>query len=411
METPPRFSGEHLREAREARDLSGTALADLLGVTRQAVSQYEAGKQCPRPDVMEKIYRVLNLPPAFFTRAAAPLPPTPVFYRSLAATTKRARTRAERRYGWLREITAFVANYVDLPAINLPAPPIDDPLALTNADIEALASSARRHWGMGEGPISDLVLLLESNGVIVTRTEFGAETLDGFSQWWDGEHPFVILGTDKGSCARSRFDAAHELGHLLMHRKVDRREFTRASEHKRIEEQANRFASAFLLPQKTFASEVYSAKLDTFKEMKPRWKVSIATMIHRAIDLRFIDEEEGKRLWINRSRRGWRNWEPLDDELEVERPRFLARSFQLLADSKTLSPAEIRAALPFSPKDVEELAGLPRGFLNEPAPIQDITPRLRERDKGESSPSTQRSPEERVIRFPDHQEPDTWDSH
>ncbi|MBK8210507.1 MAG: ImmA/IrrE family metallo-endopeptidase [Rhodospirillales bacterium] len=45
------------------------------------------------------------------------------------------------------------------------------------------------------------------------------DTVSAFS-FWEGGHPFIFLGADKQSAARSRFDAAHELGHLILHRGV-----------------------------------------------------------------------------------------------------------------------------------------------------------------------------------------------
>ena len=51
----PGFVASRLREAREARALTGIALAEMVGVTRQAISNYEIGRGSPRPEVLKKI--------------------------------------------------------------------------------------------------------------------------------------------------------------------------------------------------------------------------------------------------------------------------------------------------------------------------------------------------------------------
>lgn len=148
--------------------------------------------------------------------------------------------------------------------------------------------------------------------------------MDAFSEWRNGdESPFILYGADKGSAVRSRFDIAHELGHLMLHRGLDPQTFAEPATHKRAEMQAHRFAGALLLPKLAFAREVFAATLDTFLRLKPRWRVSVATMIHRAGDLGLVGREQAKLLWIYLNRRGWRKHEPLDDDLPVEAPQLL----------------------------------------------------------------------------------------
>jgi|SRR5215211_898803 hypothetical protein len=136
-----------------------------------------------------------------------------------------------------------------------------------------------------------------------------------------------------------------------------------------IKDQAHRFAAAFL-PARTFANDFYTPNLDAFRALKPKWKVSIGMMVYRSGELELVSKEQERRLWINRTRRGWRTKEPLDDQIPVEEPRLLRRAFHLSIDEGVQSRAEIAAALPYALRDIEELAGLPPHFLEEkPAPI------------------------------------------
>ena len=227
---------------------------------------------------------------------------------------------------------------------------------------------------MGEGPISNVVWLLEYNGAVVARGMVEADDLDAFSEWheWHTEAstPYVFLGADKESGPRSRYDAAHELGHLVLHRSIDPRHIENKRTFKVIEDQAHRFAGAFMLPALAFSNDFSVANLDAFRALKPKWKVSVAMMVYRSIELGLVEKEQARRLWINRTRRGWRLKEPLDDRLPIEKPRLLRRAFSMLIEHGVQSRADIRVALPYAPGDIEELAGLPPRFLeDDPAPI------------------------------------------
>ena len=117
-------------------------------------------------------------------------------------------------------------------------------------------------------------------------------------------------------------------------------------------------------------------------------------MIHRAEDLRLVTDDHARRLWINRTRRGWRAKEPLDDRLPVETPRLLYRSVAALLSERVQSRAEILSALSLPLKDVEELACLPDGFLDEkfaPVTFRDFT-KGRKQQPEPSEPSDPKEP-------------------
>jgi Zn-dependent peptidase ImmA (M78 family)/transcriptional regulator with XRE-family HTH domain len=366
----PGFHGERLREAREARGLTATTLAGLIDVTRAAVSQYESGTQSPAPQVMQAIARVLNLPVEFFLCLSALAPTEVVFYRSMSSATKRARTRAERRYAWLREIVALLRGYIQFPRVRFPSfdvPP--DPAALTWTIIERLASETRRHFDLGDGPVSNVAWLLENHGAVVARCDLDAGPLDAFSEWRNDEGmPYVILNAGKDSAARSRFDIAHELGHMVLHRHLPRVPQREDHLFKMIENQANRFASAFLLPADSFRADLGVLTLDRCVAIKSKWRVSVQAMLMRAGQIGVVSVEQEKRHWMNLGRRKWRTREPLDDSLPPEHPKFLAKSVELLVRENIVDPLDIPRRVTLAASDVEELAGLPPGFLGASGP-------------------------------------------
>lgn len=367
----PGFIGARLRQARESRGLSALALSDLIGKSTTAIYQYENGEHAPRPDVAQKLADILRLPEAFFRKPLLREEPGTVFYRSMAAATMGARTRAERRYEWLQEIVSYLREYVQFPQVNIPSFEVpDEAVRFSPEEIDDYAQQCRRFWNLGDGPIGNVVQLLENNGVIVTREELGAEKLDAFSEYClDDQTPYVFLGADKNVACRSRFDAAHELGHLILHRKIKKAAIHRSIEHQLLEEQADRFAGAFLLPAQIFANELYSATLDAFKIIKSKWGLSIGMQLVRAGQLNFIPDEQVKRLWMAYSRRRWRKFEPFDDTLKVEEPCLLRLSFELIINEKLQTRNGILSALPLSAHDIESLAGLQDGFFTQQEPV------------------------------------------
>ena len=370
----PGFVGLRLKEARDARGIAAASLAEMLGVTRAAVYQYESDEQSPRPIVMEKICAVLNLPAAFFLRPLQTEAAGLIFYRSLSSTKQQARARVERRMGWVHYIADTVREYVELPKPNIPVFDTPrDPQQLTQDEIEHKAVEARRFWGLDDGPLGSVVNLLENNGAVISRDDFLVDEVDALSQWraLDGV-PYFLLNDRKGSAARSRMDLCHEIGHVLLHRELSMDDFVK--HHKLVEDQAFRFAGAFALPTESFVSELEmgSLTLDFFQELKPTWKMSVGMMIKRTESLGLLSENQAERLWRKRAKNGWHLREPLDDELPVETPRLLPKAIHMALDNKVVSRQTFLAACPLAPNDIEILGGLERGYLIEP----EATPRV-----------------------------------
>lgn len=356
----PGFIGERLTEARQARGLTAIALADLVGVSRQAISQYENGSQSPSPDVMENISRILRIPQKYFCSMINRKKERTIFYRSMAAITKAARMRAGNRYNWFRDIVDYFKEFVLFPKLNIPdlnTP--TDPCLLSSEQIEEIAAFIRAAWNISDGPINNMVRLLENNGIYVARDELGAETLDAFSEYdlEDGS-AYIVLGSDKASSCRSRFDAAHELGHLILHQKVLGTMIMRPVDHKFLEAQAHRFAGAFLFPGSSFADELYATNLDVFRGLKLKWKVSIGMMIKRAANMEIISPEQESLLWRNYARRGWKSGEPLDREIEIEKPVLLLKALGLIIKSGIHVREDILSRLSLNPHDIDILASL-----------------------------------------------------
>jgi Zn-dependent peptidase ImmA (M78 family) len=189
---------------------------------------------------------------------------------------------------------------------------------------------------------------------------------------------------------------ATALGHLILHRKVQRSHFASNTDAPLLKGQARQFARAFLLPETSFPQDVYAISLDALRLIKQKWRVPIGVMISRLADIGMVTSEQAQRLWMTRSKRGWRSSEPLDEEIKSERPRLLAEAINLIVEEHIETKQDILSNLLFSDRDVEVLAALPTGYITDTMPVVAIVPPRQARldlSIGSAAP---------VIQFPDN---------
>lgn len=363
------FRGERLKEARLARGLFKNALGDMIGVTGVAIARYEDGIDNPQAAKVAALAQQLNFPIDFFVTPAWPEEINLVHWRSRSSESKSAREMTEQRIRWLCEVYAFLESELDFPPLLLPDSelPADFKL-ITNDQIEKAAGLVRKAWGLNLSPIPDMILALENAGIPVATLRIPSDKQDGFCFYSEAlNKAFVGINIDETSCARARFDAAHELGHIVLHRNVSADHAKMPAHHKLIEQQAHRFAGAFLFPKEAFRSEARVISLDYLCSLKKRWGMSIGAMVMRAAQLELIEDDEKQTLFRNMTYRKWRGplAEPFDspDEMPLERPRMLRRGVQVLIDAGNFAKSSILSSLPHPPAEIEELASLDHDFF------------------------------------------------
>jgi Zn-dependent peptidase ImmA (M78 family)/DNA-binding XRE family transcriptional regulator len=357
---------ERIREAREAAGLTDQQFADKIGVTRQAVGTYETGVASPRGDVFSRIIAVTRQPPAFFTTARKRnverfrMPN----WRSLKRMQRPDRLRIGRRLEWAYYIAEFMADYIDLPEVNLPEVRFDFE---TEGDerIEEIADQLREFWNIGFGPITDLIPILEFNGIIIIEEPVRCEDMDAVSRW-QGGRPYILFAGDEDSNPRKLFNLAHELAHLVLHTGVE----VNSRILDRLESQANRFAGAFLMPRRTFAREVANTSIDYFMSLKGRWRVAVAAMVYRCKELGILNPYQVKYLWRAMNARGIRKKEPLDMAFPLSKPTVLASAVTMLIENRVKLPAQIAEDLLLNPEDIESLCSVPAGTLQQNKVVQ-----------------------------------------
>ncbi|PNK64929.1 MULTISPECIES: ImmA/IrrE family metallo-endopeptidase [Pantoea] len=294
------FNSERLRIARERRGLTQKGLAEAAGLASKTISNYEKAGIFDEiaSDSMERISTVLNYPIDFFRDKHVPtLPYEAVSFRAMTKLSAQKRDSAIGAGKLAQELSTWIDGQFQLPKTNVPNCSFDD-----YSEPESAARAVREAWGIGELSISNIIHLLEANGVKVFSLAENCIEVDAFSFWMD-EKPFVLLNTMK-TPERSRFDAAHELGHLVLHKHS-------SNNGRQAELDADRFASAFLMPERSILASVpRMPKLDHLISLKKNWKVSLAALVRRTLDLGLSTEWHYRQLSIELNRRGYRTKEP-----------------------------------------------------------------------------------------------------
>ena len=356
------FQSERLKQARLFAGLSTTELAERAGVSRQIIHSYEnpISAKTPSAETVKSLCNVLGVPENFLMRGlrAEESIESAITFRSLQRNRQFERNSAGAALQLLSSLSAHISEDVELPPVTLPEFDIPSIELITNDFIEDIAIRCRQEMGLGLGPIPNLTLLLENHGVIVGNWQL-ADGMDGLCAWF-GNRPHILI-TSSAYHARARMDLAHELGHLILHREVSQEQIDDVVQLRLIEKQAKRFASAFLLPERSFLPEVYTVDFSHLVEIKRRWGVSVAAMIYRLHQLNVISTEKHTRLQQSLTARGWKRKEPLDLDTPAESPIFLNRAADFVAQSGLQHKAEIFLN-----------SGLPKNFLLQAAGLTEV---------------------------------------
>lgn len=319
---------DRIRMARDLRQLTQSEVVERMPdpISAPALSQIEAAKVRPSQGTLQQLAIALEVPIAFFsTQWSSPEDVDPVtFFRDLRRTPVRVRRRASALAMLLNDLVAAIELHVRLPRVSVPERPV-----ATDAEddeIQEAAEVVRRDWGLGTDPLPHVVRELERHGTPVARLTFGHELVDGFSVRFS-RRPIVLLASDKSNIyVRSRFDAAHELGHLVMHACASPRQ-------RSVEEQAHDFASFFLLPSAA-AERQLPYRLDAagwarLADLKRHWGISMAALLYRAQKMSRISPDAYRSAMKYMSARGWHRTEPGDREMgPPEAPLLFERALK-----------------------------------------------------------------------------------
>lgn len=289
MLTPSR-----LRLARKRRKLTKKALAESLGVTPHTMLRYESGDIVPPDDTVTRLSKILDFPEAFLCADKIEQPSVDaVSFRGLTSMLAKERDAALAAGAIAFLFSDWVEDRFDLPQENL--------IDLSREDPEVAARSLRQKWCLGERPVGNMIHLLESKGVRVFSLAENTKRVDAFSVW-RADNPYVFLNVFK-TPERGRFDAAHELGHLVLHRYY-------GPHGKDAEREADRFASSFLMPSADVLAITPRVRdLNQIVQAKRRWAVSVFALIYRLHTLEIVTDWQYRIFCIQAAEHGYRDKE------------------------------------------------------------------------------------------------------
>lgn len=363
------FSGERLYEARTEIGLTIANLVSLSGVSRSTISKLENGSILSTSlETASALAFALKKPLDFFypKHDLEIKNITVPSYRSLLSRSKASNMKSLIKLQRVELIIQCLYEYIEQRELDIDSELFDaiDPTTCMDEDIEYIAEDTRQKWELGDGILLNIIISLENHGVICAPAHL-PEKVDSINvtfKYEKGETALILFNSNL-NYFRQRFSLAHELGHIILHHNCSEDDFlTNAVE---FERQANRFASAFLLPRQTFRSSVFKLSLDGALYLKSKWRVSAQAILRRFLDTELIDELRYQNLMSEISRKGWRRNEPNDNSFNQEQPYYLREAFSFIFDNRIASPQDIVEYCSLSPYEISEYAGNRERFMPE----------------------------------------------
>jgi Zn-dependent peptidase ImmA (M78 family)/transcriptional regulator with XRE-family HTH domain len=357
VEEGTRFNPRRLTIARKRNGLTKTALAAKIGVDLRSISGYEADEYPPSEESLAGLETALGFPRDFyFEDDLDEVTENLASFRSLSKMSASSRDMALTQGSLALHFNKWLDRRFELPVASIPdfsheatvrtsskaKPDEESPADIARA--EGAADSVRRIWGLGEAPVRNMIHLLESRGLRVFSLAVKAREVDAFSFWKDGT-PFVFLNTNKSS-EHSRFDAAHELGHLVLHRHGE-------PQGRAAEREADAFASAFLMPRASvLAYAMRFPSLPGLIQLKKQWITSVAALNYRLHALGITTDWQYRMLCVQIAKSGFRLREP--DEAPREVSQVLPKVFGSLYE-EGITRARIASELKVPLSELEQL--------------------------------------------------------
>jgi Zn-dependent peptidase ImmA (M78 family)/DNA-binding transcriptional regulator YiaG len=303
------FNPAMLRIARGAAGITQTELASLMSVSQGKVSKWEDDLLSPSQEEVERLGRILKRPTELFCQPdqLAGVDTSFLYHRRRRRVALATLNKLHDRINLMRIGVSRLLRNTESLSCRFEHKDIDD-----HQSPEEIAQLMRAAWQVPRGPIQNLVGLIEAAGGIVIPFEFETDLIDAVSQWPWGMPPLFFMNSS-APAERMRFSLAHEVAHVVMHR----------IPNPNIEEQADRFASEFMMPAREAGAELQGINLERALRLKFKWKVSAQFLIRKARDVGSISDRRYQSLFAYVSKLGYRKHEP--NQIPPEIPTTLRR--------------------------------------------------------------------------------------
>lgn len=180
-----------------------------------------------------------------------------------------------------------------------------------NIEIEKDALKLRKQYGINGYGIENIFSIVEKMGIVLIRYPLGKNMICGFCTIYDGKK--VIVSNTDEILAREIFTIAHEIGHFQYD--VDKYSNTimidkdiEKTENNRIEERANLFSAAFLMPKSVLCEYIEQELEKNYDELdsidivkiQSEFNVSYSSILMRLYNLNLIGREHKAKLFDKR---------------------------------------------------------------------------------------------------------------
>lgn len=308
------YKYELLETIRQLRQFTQKDVAASIGLSQASLSKAERGLQDLPDETMERLSSFYDVPISFFCNSNSITPVGHLYYRKRLSLSEKIICSFVAKVQIIKSIIDELMSSVELPEFHLNSYDPDD------YSPKEIADRIRHEIGIARGPIPNLIKLLEDNGVIVIKMDFGTDKIDGLTTITASNRKVMFINELMPN-DRIRFSVAHELGHLVMHiARSPRSEDT-------VEDEADSFASQFLMPESEIKQFLFNLNLQTLAQLKRRWRVSMRALIRRAKDLDTITKDEYRKFQIVFSKKGYNRNEPI--MLPIETPTLFDETLNL----------------------------------------------------------------------------------
>lgn len=347
MRTDGHFQGSKLRLARLLNGFTKAELADRLAVSRQFVHTLELGEKVPSNELLAALALLLKVQPTFFV---SPLNnevrEEECHFRSRRSMPAKVAEQIIAHGTAFEILVRHLDEFLSLPKVNFPHVDVS-----SDDSIEDAADACRRYWKLGDGPIENMCRVLENAGAVITFFNTDRPEVDalGIAR----SRPIIVRNTVKESPGRLRFDLAHEAAHFLIHQAID-------TGDPETEGQADRFASAFLMPRNKFSQEfpVMPNRIDwqAIYSLKVRWRVSARAVVKRAETLGLLNALQSQVAYRYLNQSGQAKIERYDDRIPFEQPELIAAATNAYLSTFQVTLAELSRRLGMTPALIARLA-------------------------------------------------------
>ncbi len=298
--------------AKESRGLLSADIATSLKVSKAAASQWESGTTEISQPLLEALANLLNYPVSFFYQPGNVLP-LPMSYRKRSNVSVVLLNQIDANANIYRLNMEKLMAAINQPKNDLPVLDINE-----HGTPAACAQELRSIWKLNNGVIANLSEVLETKGILLLAYDFGTDRVDGRCTYTGHAYPTIL--TNKSLLGdRQRFTLARFLGYLVMHLK------TNPALDRDLSHEANLFAAEFLMPQQDIKPDLEGITFAKLGELKPKWKVSMISLLYRADDLGLVTPNQKRYILQQFNEHQIRKREPENLDIPAE-PYKLVRN-------------------------------------------------------------------------------------